>query len=380
MLYAPKRLRFEKDIITRIFRNLPGQGSLNIQVGQELTPAEIIGSAIVSSGFRTINLASQLSVTPKDVKKYLKVGLGQKIYKGELLAYKEGGLFSSKKVVVSPTDGILDFFNINSGEVRMSFLPKRVNLVAGVYGVVDGVDEKRGAVSIRTQVTRVYGLVGTGRVRDGILRKIGGREDLISSSKISVKDTEHILLGGSIVFKEAIEDAISAGIHGIITGGLNAQDFRGMAGGRLIFPRKLESDIGITIVACEGFGSIPIGEDIYQILLEFDEKFVTLDGNRGIINLPSFSSSSMKKIRSTSLPKMVDFTTYANPAQPDSEEVKGDQKVRFVGSLYRGGQGKIISINGSKTQLASGLEDFLVTVETKSRKIQMPSANIEIIE
>lgn len=377
MLYAHKRLRFEKDIITRIIRTLPGQGSLNVQVGQEVTPAEIIGSAMVSSGFRTINLAAQLKVSPKDVKKYLKIKMGQKIYKGELLAYKEGGLFSPKKVVVSPTDGILDFLNINTGEVRMNFLPKKISLLAGVYGVVEGVDQDRGAVSIRTQVTRVYGVLGTGRVRDGILRKIGTREDLISSSKISVKDTEHILLGGSMVFKEAIGDAISASIHGIITGGLNAQDYRGMAGGKLIFPRKLESDIGISLVVCEGFGSIPIGEDIYQILSEFDEKFVTIDGNRGIINLPSFSSSCMKRIKSTSLPKQPDIP---GQAQTDMGEIKVGQNVRFVGSLYRGGQGKIISIDESKTLLASGLQAFLVTVETKSRKIQMPTANIEIIE
>lgn len=380
MLFAPKRLRFEKDIITRVLRVLPGQGSFNISVGQELTPEEIIGSSLVSLGFRTVNLSTQLSTSPKDVKKYLKKEFGQRIYKGELLAYKEGGLLSGKKVVVSPTDGILDFLNTSTGELRMSFLPKKMDLVSGVYGIVENVDNLKGSALIKTQASRVYGVLGTGKARDGILRKLSGKDDLISASKISVKDAEHILLCGSLIYKEAIAAAISAGIHGIITGGLNAKDYRGMAGGRLIFPRKLDSDIGITIVCCEGFGSIPIGEDIYEILSKFDGRFVSIDGNLGIINLPTFESSSMKRVRGTSLPKLVNNASLGSESSLDVLEIEVGQKVRIVGPIFRGQQGKVFAINQSKTLLDSGLVANLLTIETKSRKIQMPSTNIEVIE
>src|SRR3989344_1318174 len=264
MILAPKRLRFEKDVITRVIRTLNGQGKFSIQIGQEVSPEDIIGSSTVSLGFRTINLSTQLSVSPKDVKKYLKKEFGQRIYKGELLAYKEGGLISSKKVVVSPTDGILDFLNTNTGELRMSFLPNKSDLASGVFGIVDYIDNSKGTALIRTQVSKIYGVLGTGKSREGIIRRVSSRDDLISAAKISLKDVEHILLGGSLVYKEAVSAAISAGIHGIITGGINAKDYRGMAGGRLGFPRKLDNDIGITIIVCEGFGSIPIGLDVYE--------------------------------------------------------------------------------------------------------------------
>jgi len=376
MILAPKRLRFEKDVITRVIRTLNGQGKFSIQIGQEVSPEDIIGSSTVSLGFRTINLSTQLSVSPKDVKKYLKKEFGQRIYKGELLAYKEGGLISSKKVVVSPTDGILDFLNTNTGELRMSFLPNKSDLASGVFGIVDYIDNSKGTALIRTQVSKIYGVLGTGKSREGIIRRVSSRDDLISAAKISLKDVEHILLGGSLVYKEAVSAAISAGIHGIITGGINAKDYRGMAGGRLVFPRKLDNDIGITIIVCEGFGSIPIGLDVYEILSEFDGRFVTIDGNLGVINLPSFESKSMKRVKATSLPSANNIS-----ASESSEllEVKVGQKVRVVGASFRGEQGKVLSVDRSATMLDSALQAFMVTIETKTRKIQMPSTNIEII-
>ena len=378
MLYAAKRLRIEKDIITRVMRILPGQGKLSVNLGQEVTPEEIIGSSTVSSGFRTINLATLLSVPHQDVTKYLKKKFGQRIYKGELLAYKQGGWLSPKKEVVSPTDGILDFLNSSTGELRMSFLPKKMDLAAGVYGIVEHIDTQKGLVAIKTQASKIYGVLGTGRARDGILKKMSSRDDLINRSKILLKDAEHILLGGSLVYKDAIAAAISANIHGIITGGLNANDYRGMAGGRLIFPRKLDNDVGITIVACEGFGSIPIGTDIYEILSKFDGRFVSIDGNLGQIVLPTFTSSSMARIRSTSLPKLLS-PGFDTDTKSDVLEIKIGQRVRIAGSSFRGEQGKIIAINKTQTLLESGLKAYLLTIETKSRKLQMPSTNIEII-
>jgi len=111
--YAKGVVRVEKDIITRVKRTLAGKGLLLVAVGQEVTPDELLGSAEVSAGFRIMNLSSLLSVSPADVEKYLARKLGQKIYKGELLASKTNWLFPGKKIITSPTDGVLDFLPEN---------------------------------------------------------------------------------------------------------------------------------------------------------------------------------------------------------------------------------------------------------------------------
>lgn len=375
----PKRVRIEKDQVIRIRRNLKGVGAINVKAGQEVSPSEVIGTAQVSAGFRTINLSDLLRVSPTDVEKYMKRSLGQRIYKGELLAYRSGFLVG-KRVVTSPSDGVLDFFNTKTGELRLKFLPKKEDLPAGVFGIVEVVDKEKGQIVIRTQVTVVHGMFGSGRVRDGTLLIISKRDQLIDSSFISPKEDEHILVGGSLIFKDAITASISVGISGIITGGINVKDYRGMAGGRLIFPKKLENDIGVSILVCEGFGSIPIGEDIYEVLKAHDGKFASMDGNKGLIYLPSFERVSMVKIRKVSLPPLQDgeFITEDGGDQ-ELIEIRPGLQVRIIGNSFHGEQGKVVVVDGTETLMPSKVLTFMATVETKRRKIKVPIANLEIM-
>lgn len=377
--FAPMRPRVEKDVIVRMRRSLKGKGTINVSKGQELTPADIIGSCHISAGFRTLNLAALLSVAPKEVPKYLVRSLGQKIYRGELLAKKGGTLFAREKIVTSPTDGILDFLNSETGDLRLTFLSKKHKLPSGVYGIVESVDPARGQVIIRTQVSIVYGIFGTGRVRDGILHIIGKRDELIIRSLITDRLTEQIIVGGSLVFKDAISAAISAGASGIITGGINAKDYRAMAGGRLVFPKKLDNDIGISIIICEGFGSIPIGLDIADVLRGYDGRFVAIDGNSGVINLPSFASSSLIKVRKSALAPIQDDSLYYEKGANRLLDLSEGCKVRVIGASFMGEQGVVKVVDQTKTVLPSGIKTFMVTIETRARKLKVPVANCEVI-
>lgn len=378
--FVPLRVRVEKDVVTRVTRILTGKGVLNVKVGQQVTPDEIIGNATVASGFRILNLSHLLSVSPHDVEKFLVGKLNQRIYRGELLALKKGWLFGGKKVVTAPTDGVLDFLNKETGELRIGFLPKNAKLPAGVYGIVEAINNERGQVIIRTLVSRIYGMFGSGRSRDGTLRILSKKDSLISKNTIQTKYDGCVLVGGSLFFKDSISAAISSGVNGIITGGIDARDYRGMAGGRLVFPKKLDNDIGISIVVCEGFGVVPIGDDIFEILSEYEGKFVFIDGNRAVVNLPSPRSSSLVKVENTKLPKFSNdgLKAESSPAE-EITDLKIGAKVRIVGNSYPGEQGKLVSVNESMTLLPSGARHYLATIETARRKIQVPVANFEVI-
>ncbi len=376
--FVPLRIRVEKDIIVRINRILLGKGAFTVAQNQEVAPADIIGTSMISSGFRILNLATMLAVSPKEVEKYLKRAVGQRIYRGELLAYKDGGLFGGKKTVVSPTDGALDYLNTETGEIKMTLLPRKLNLPASVYGVVEEIDKERGKVVIRTQVTRIHGICGTGKLRDGILEFICRRDGLVVNGSISSRSEGRILVGGSLIYKDAISAAISNNVNGIITGGINAKDYKSMAGGRLVFPRKMENDIGVSVVVCEGFGSVPIGSDIYEELLKFDGRFVSIDGNKGIIDLPSFESSSITRVRNTKLPPEQDNLTDENTSKV--MELKSGLSVRIIGNSFQGEEGKVVFIDETQTRLPSGIGAYLVSVETKRRKIKVPVVNLEVID
>lgn len=370
------RVRVQENIVVRIHRNLKGKGTINVKVNQEVSPADIIGTANQLAGFRIINLAKALSVAPASIEKYLKRKIGQRIFKDELLAYKNEWIVD-KKVVTAPTDGILDFLNPQTGELRLNFFPKKEDLPAGVYGIVELVDDQKGQIIIRTQASIIHGIFGSGKLRDGILRRIGKRDELVGKTYIKPDLSEQILIGGSLVFKDTIASAISSGVSGLVVGGMNSKDYKGMAGGRLVFPKKLENDIGISIMVCEGFGSVPIGLDIDEILKKFEGKFVSIDGNAACLYLPSFESSSLIKVRNVHLPPIQPGLNLFNTLS-DIDLRKG-LKVRIVGNSYLGTIGKLIAIDQTQTLIPSGIKTFIGTLETKSKKIQVPVANIEVI-
>lgn len=370
---APFRLRIEKNIITRINRILPYKGEIKVQKGQMVSPDEIIGSSFCPSGFRIVNLAKELSVSPQEVGKYLSKNLNQRIYKGELLAFKKGSFLSGKKVVTAPTDGLLEFLNPKTGELKISFFPKKINLPAGVFGFVEEIDQARGHLLIRTEVSRIHGVFGVGKPREGILHILGNKDELYSDIKAGGDSQEHILVGGSLFFKDAISQAISSGIKGLITGGINARDYKAMSADHIVFPKKLDNDVGISIIVCEGFGPVPISDEIFNMLLAYDGKFVFIEGNKGIINLPSFSSASLKRVESFHLPKS------EIQDQEGKTELKIGLKVRIIGNSYFGTEGIILAIDNSETLLPSGLKSILGTIETPRKKIKVPVANLEAI-
>lgn len=378
MLLVNRRIRFVPNVITLIKRSLKGKGKLLVQAGQEVTPEEIVGKSSVSSGVRVINLAKQLEVAPDQVKNYLQRPIGQKIYKGELLAFKTGGLLESKRIVTAPTDGILEFLS-NNGDLMMRFLPREVNLPSAVYGIIEKIDQSKGEVLIKTEATQIYGLFGSGRVREGNIKILGARGDLISKLKIP-NSAEHIIIGGSLIYSDAIYAAMNLGISGIITGGINAKDYKAMSGGRLVFPGKMGTDIGISTIVTEGFGSIPIGEDLFNLLWQFNNKFSIIDGNRALLSLPSTDSSCLNRVKKSKLPVSSIQIGFVEPLNSiEAVSLNLNQQVRIIGSIFAGTQGKVINIDKIPTLLESGIRTYLVTVETRSRKIKIPYSNIEVI-
>lgn len=377
-LLANKRIRIEPNVVTLVRRSLKGKGKLSVSVGQEVNPADIIGTSVVASGFRNVNLAKGLGVSNKDGVKFLVKNIGQNIYRGELLAFKPGGLLAQKKIVVSPTDGVIDSYNQVTGELRMSFLPKSVNLPAAVFGVVEKIDADRGQVLIKTVTTQIYGILGSGRAREGNLKILGARGTLTDSRSLKSDLSEHIVVGGGLIYNDAISKAISYGLQGIICGGMNAKDYQSVAGGTISFPRKMGNDIGISILATEGFGSLSIGSDIFEMLKKYEDRFVILEGNRLNLNLPSAEPDSILQAKKHHFAALEESLMEA-VKQLEAVNLRVSDRVRIIAPPFMGEQGVILSIDNSATTLPSGVSTYLVGVETRSRKMKVPHSNLEVI-
>lgn len=370
---ANVRTRIRVNQVVHIRRQLPGKGQLTVAKNAEVTPADVVGKSMVTAGFSSVNLAKRLGVSRQQAIKFLQRPFGKRIYKGELLALRQG-LFD-KNIVISPTDGLIDEYSERTGELKLKLLPKEVSLPAGVYGIVDDVEVATNEVVIRTLVTQVYGLFGSGKERGGVLKIISHQGSLTYASAVTTQSRQHILVVGSLIYGEALRKAVTIGAQGIIAGGLNAADYQSMATSLEPFYR-VGTDIGISIMATEGFGPIPIGDDIFQVIHSYNDKFVFLNGNLRQLLLPATKPDSILSLRKVSLP------IAKKPAHTPEElvrAIKVGDRVRIIWPPFMGMQGTVIGIDQTATRLPSGIVSILVTVASLRRKIKVPYPNLEII-
>lgn len=373
-LFANKRIRINPGVCKIVRRTLKGPGNLIVQKNTDIKPHDILGHYKLTAGFTKVNLASELNIAPSEVGKNLKKVVGKTIYKGELIASTKGFFGSSQ--VISPTDSIFESFDEKTGEATLRLIPKDVALTSGVFGVVENVDIRRGEITIKCMTTEIYGIFGTGTEREGFLNIISGPGDLVNASKITQENRGQILVAGSLVMEETIKKALTCNVSGIICGGLNMEQYLSMA--ISLFPAKrIGTEVGISVMATEGFGLIPIGEDLEQVLETHNNKFAMINGNIGRLLLPSNDPDSILSCRKVSFPEME-----AQGVKPELsvEEIKAGLKVRLIWPPFMGMQGTIRQVDNSPTILDSGIQTYLLTVEAKNRKIRVPYCNVEIID
>ena len=371
-LPANRRFRVGTNVVTRITRQMPGEGKISAVTGQELTSGDIIATAAVPLGFHSFNLAEALGVPKSLVPNYLQKKVGDRVYKGELLATRSA-LFG-KKNVLAPTDAIFEDYSKETGEIKLKFSPKNVSVTSGVYGIVEKVDQAKGQVVIKTVANIIHGLVGVGIDRGGVLTILGEPGSLFDPRKITPELRGHILVVGGFIYGNSFERAALIRVSGIVSGGINVRDYKSMAGNYHI-TKEAVLEPEISVMATEGFGTWPIGDDIYSALKGHEGKFAFLDGKSKRLLLPSVDPDSIITLRKVALPE-----NHQSEAPIEIKSLQVGLSVRIIWPPFAGYIGKIAAIDSTPTTLPAGIATFMVTVETKIRKIKVPYNNLELIQ
>lgn len=372
-LFANKRVRIKQSICMLVKRKLKGPGRILAQKNVEVSPHDVLGHSKLTLGFTKINISHELGINPSEAPNVLKKAVGQTVFKGELIATKKG-LFGKSQIIAS-TDGIFQSLDQTTGEATFKLVPKEVALTSGVFGVVQEIDHQKGEVTIKSMMTEVYGVYGTGDEKEGFINVISGAADLVNKEHINDAHRGQILVAGSLIMEATIKQALNFAVSGIICGGLNMDDYLAMAIS-LNPQRRIGTEIGISIIATEGFGIIPMGDDLYEILQRYAGRFAIIQGNLGRILLPSDDPNSILSCRKVGLP-----LKEALGARPDLsiEEVKVGSKVRLIAPPFMGAQGEVLAIDGNPTKLESGISTYLLTIGTRVKKVKIPYSNVEII-
>ncbi|MEX0621499.1 MAG: hypothetical protein WD187_00685 [Candidatus Woykebacteria bacterium] len=347
-----KRVKEKKKIILN--RYYPGKCKLVVKIGQSVGDTDIIGHCEVSAGRRLIKIAHVLGVSGAAVQKYLTRRVGEKIYEGEILARRKGVLGLGKKEIKAPVDGLITEIDAR-GDLILQFLPKPVRLLAGASGKIKAVDDKK--IAIETIATQIHGFVSIGKEREGIISIVGNPKEFILPTRITQEAKGKILVGGALLEKGALEKAVTLGAVGIITGGMNYRDFESLGGGE---------DFGISIIVTEGFGTAPMGDDIFNYLSQRQGRFGFILGSENKLILPDLEEPA--EVRELSTPTQV------------WRELSVGDKVRYLRKESGDLLGVVKELPGEQIINSGILAQVAKVAFNSKQELLLPAANLEIIE
>ena len=350
-MICPVVSRVSNKIEIELERKFPGTCKSVVKVGEAVDPESVIAHCEISAGMRLIKIAHELGVSAGKVQKYLLRKIGDRIYRGEIIARRGGVIGIGKKEIKSPADGVITEIDAN-GDIIVKFLPVPVRLAAGASGKITRVGQE--SIFVKTTGSKMEGYVGDGRERDGPLKIIAAPNEFIIPQRITGDCGGKIIVGGSLVERAAIEKAVTIGVHGIVVGGINHRDFLSLGVG----------DIGTTVLITEGFGAIPMGKDIFETLKKMEQRYAFISGEG----------------KSLLVPELTPTAAQAKLSDVSWKELAVGDIVRLLKSYSEELIGKVESLSSGEEVLNSGLSTEVATVKFLSGKTKtVPAANLEII-
>jgi hypothetical protein len=341
--------------LTRIRRQrlLAAPGEILVREGERVDPVQVIGHAYVPGGISVVDVAQRLGVRAGDVQRYLKVKSGQEVKQGEVLAAR-GRL--ARRTCRSPVDGRV--LGSTRGQLVIEALPLETEVRAGYYGTVVRVLSNRGVV-IQVSGALIQGAWGNGMEGFGVLRTlVETRDGTLQAPAIDASCRGVILVGGSCLDAEALEQAVELHVRGIIVGGVPPE---------LV---KEANNLPFPVIATEGVGVIPMSSPIFQLLSTHNGREAVVDGRfqtrretlrpEIIIPLPAEAGTDRLKLRETPL--------------------QSGDRVRAVRGPHSGLSGTVLDLPTARVQPSTSMRLLTVRVQPEDggEPILIPLSNLEV--
>jgi len=340
----------QKIKLKNITRQLGNNSQSLVSENDFVTPADLIGEKKPSAGFHIVNVAGLLKIPPSKASSYILRKEGERIFKGELLAEHKKMFNKDSEHVTATVDGLIQQINKNTGQIMIKMIKKQEFVPSGVWGQVTKI-EPSGQIHIKAPVLQLNGKAGRGYEREGTIKFLENKHEILREYSIKEEYSGKILIGGSLLTREAITKAVNIGVVGFVVGGINYDDIL------LINP---ESDIGISIVVTEGYGAVQINESTYNKLQTYDNYFAFINGKEQSLSIP------------------LDKVEEETDLQTVPKTLKHGISVRIFTEEYISSTGTVSEIIDGYS-FPSGLIAPAVKILTKNKEIVVPQSNIEII-
>jgi len=225
---------------------------------------------------------------------------------------------------------------------------------------------------IETDAAYIQGIFGVGGEAHGEIKIIS--EDVaepITVAHITEDCRGKILVGGSIITREALHKAVTTGVAGIMTGGIIDVDLEDLLGYEIGVAITGQEELGFTLMITEGFGEMAMNPRTLSLLKEFE-------GERAAIN-------GATQIRAGVLrPEII--IPHSKEMQAEAEDelasgMKPGTKVRIIREPYFGALGAVVSLPVELQEVESESSVRVIEIELEDgSRVVVPRANVEIIE
>ena len=355
-------------------RRLPLEGDVLVEAGATVKAEDVVAKADLPGNVQLLNVANLLSVSAEEVIEYMLKPVGEVITKDEIIATTKGlfGLFKSQ--ARSPIDGTIEAVSDVTGQVILREPPIPVEVKAYTDGTVTEIAPNEG-VTVEAYGTYIQGIFGVGGETVGnLIIAVSSSSDELTAEHILPEHRDKILVGGSLVTTEAIQQAIQHGVRGIVAGGIDDADLRELLGYELGVAITGSEEIGITLVITEGFGSIAMAEQTFALLKAREDMKTSINGatqiRAGVVR---------PEIVIPIAPETSQTSSEAGDATEGILEV--GSSVRIIREPYFGKLGRVTELPVELQNLETEAQVRVLRVELENgQQTTLPRANVEAIE
>ncbi len=368
--YTPG-LKLKKDVVVRKTRILPIQGEVLVKKGDHVDFDTVVARAYALGVPEIINAAPKLGVDKRKLLEYMKKNVGDELKSGDVLAENIFLFGMIKRYIYAPFDCNLEHVSEFSGRIIVRGAPIPIDIKAYIPGEVIEVLPEQGVV-IETRASFIQGIFGIGGESHGEIQLVVESNDRpITPELITPMHKGKVLFGGTYITSEGIRKAVETGVVGVMTGGIRSVDLKDFLGYDIGVAITGEEDCGITIIATESFGEMPMASHTFDMLKELEGMGASISGTTqiraGVIR-PEI---------------MVPFKKATSDEAPETEMDEGmmpGTRIRAIRAPYFGKLGVVASLPVKLHRLETESKARVVEVKFDDGvKAIIPRANVEII-
>ena len=193
---------------------LPGPGRVVVNVGDTVTPADVVGFAVERGGIRVVDVAAALHLPARRIQEFLVIKEGQSVRAGELLAQRQGMVRSLQ--ARAPADSRA--MAVGAGMVVLESFPSERPIRGAIPGRVLDVIAGEGLVIEDTGAILMASAIMGGDFAGPVKMAAPVPERVLRAEHIDATCHGTIIVGGIGDDAAALKRAADFGAQGVILG------------------------------------------------------------------------------------------------------------------------------------------------------------------